>query len=53
MNKALVQAEWDADLDAGLRDALARIRLVLSEVSQRLRPEDELRQEIVRLLAAG
>lgn len=52
LEAALVEAEWDDALDEGLRDALARIRLVLSEVAQDMRPAVELRVEIVRLLAS-
>ena len=52
LESALVEAEWDSDLDEGLRDALARIRLVLSEVAQQMRPAEELKIEIVRLLAS-
>jgi len=50
LQRTLVEAEWDQDLDDGLRDALARIRLFMSEASEGLRPENDLRVEIIRVL---
>lgn len=52
LQEALVEAEWDPELDQGLKDALARIRLFLCEASEGFRPFEELRFEIVRLLAS-
>ena len=50
LQQVLVEAEWDQDLDEGLRDALARIRLFVSEAFQGLRPPEDVRVEITRLL---
>ena len=50
LQQVLVEAEWDQELDEGLRDALARIRLFVSEAFQGLRPPEDVRVEITRLL---
>jgi hypothetical protein len=50
LQRTLVEAEWDQDLDDGLRDALARIRLFVSEAFEGLRPPEDVRVEITRML---
>ncbi len=52
LEDAFVDAEWDDDLDSGLKNALARVRLFLSEAAQEMRPAEELKIEIIRLLAS-
>lgn len=46
LRQALVEAEWDEELDQGLKDRLSKVDLFALEVVEGLRPEAELRQEI-------
>ena len=49
----LAQAAYDADIPAEERDELARVDLVLTEVLEDLRPQDEVATVVNELLHAA
>ena len=51
LRQALVEAQWNDELDQDLKDDLARIDLFALELAEGLRPENELREEIQRFLS--
>lgn len=49
----LAQAAYDLELAADERDELARVDLVVTEVRENLRPEDEARRAVNALLPSA
>ncbi|MBI2912970.1 MAG: hypothetical protein HYY03_03525 [Chloroflexi bacterium] len=47
----LVAAEYDDELAQGERDELARLRLIVTEVEEDLRPADEILKAVSAILA--
>lgn len=52
LRQALVEADWDDELDQDLKDGLSRVDLFALEVVEGLRPTAELQEEIEAFLAS-